>query len=78
MVSINIMQSGYWGHRAGSSGNTCSEEYRGQAAFSEPESRAVRSFVTPRRDKIKLYLTFHSWGQMFLYPWGYDSRVVAK
>ena len=25
-----------------------------------------------------MYLTIHSYGQMILYPWGYDSRAVAK
>ena len=25
-----------------------------------------------------MYLSFHSWGQMVLYPWGYDSTVRAK
>ena len=25
-----------------------------------------------------MYISFHSWGQMVLYPWGYDSRVRAK
>ena len=63
---------------SGSSSNTCSEEYRGQSAFSEPESRAVRNFIQGRRGSIKMYLTFHSYGQMFLYPWGYDSSVRAR
>ena len=80
---------------AGSSSNTCSEEYRGSSAFSEPEARAVRNFIQARRGQIRsdrgendeilrvlfiirLYLTFHSYGQMFLYPWGYDSNAVAR
>ena len=25
-----------------------------------------------RRYDITMYLTLHSYGQMFLYPWGYD------
>ena len=25
-----------------------------------------------RRKEIQMYLTLHSYGQMFLYPWGYD------
>ena len=63
---------------SGSSSNTCSEEYRGERAFSEPESRAVRDFITSRKSSMVMYLSFHSWGQMVLYPWGYDSTVRAK
>ena len=62
----------------GSSSNTCSEEFKGSGAFSEPESRAVRDFILPRKINIAMYISFHSWGQMVLYPWGYDSRVRAK
>ena len=54
------------------------ETYRGQRAFSEPETAAVRDFILQRSADIKLYLTFHSYGQMFLYPWGYDSKAVAR
>ena len=25
-----------------------------------------------------MYLTVHSFGQMILYPWGYDSKAVAR
>ena len=48
------------------------ETYRGRTAFSEPETAAVRDFILQRSADIQLYLTFHSYGQMFLYPWGYD------
>ena len=41
---------------AGSSGNTCSEEYRGSSAFSEPESRAVRNFIQGRRGQIRSHM----------------------
>ena len=48
------------------------ETYRGPQAFSEPETRAVRDFILNRKYEIQMYLTLHSYGQMFLYPWGYD------
>ena len=49
-----------------------SETYRGPQAFSEPETRAVRDFILSRKYELQMYLTLHSYGQMFLYPWGYD------
>ena len=51
--------------------------FRGARAFSEPESRAIRDFILARRRDIKMYLTLHSYGQMVLYPWGYDRSVTA-
>jgi len=64
-----------WGGK-GASHSPCSETYRGARAFSEPETRAVRDFIlhSSRRNKWELYLTFHSYGQMILYPWGYDRK----
>ena len=34
-------------------------------------------FIKRRRD-IFMYLTFHNFGRMILYPWGYDHRVDNK
>ena len=48
------------------------DRYRGTSAFSEPETSAVGSFILKRSEEIQLYLTFHSYGQMVLYPWAYD------
>ena len=76
-MDLNRNFSYKWGGR-GSSGQTCSEEYRGQRAFSEPETAALRKFLLARRGSVLMYLTFHSYGQMILYPWGYDAGIVAK
>ena len=76
-VDLNRNFSYKWGGR-GSSGQTCREEYRGQRAFSEPETAALRKFLLARRGSVLMYLTFHSYGQMILYPWGYDAGIVAK
>jgi len=52
----------------------CLDSYHGPAAFSEPESRAVRDFVMRNRNRLKGYLAFHSFGNKILYPWGHTSR----
>jgi len=75
-VDLNRNFSYKWGGKA-TSNNQCSENYRGPKPFSEPESRALRDFILARRRNIKMYLTFHNYGQMILYPWGYD-RVDAR
>ena len=64
-----------WGYKWGGKGasmNPCRDTYRGPYAFSEPETVAVRDFVLARCNNIALYLTFHSYGQMVLFPWAYE------
>nr|CAD7425759.1 unnamed protein product [Timema monikensis] len=73
-VDLNRNFAYKWGG-AGSSHQPCKEIYAGSSGFSEPETSAVSNFVLSKKDKIKAYVTFHSYGQYILYPWGYD-RVV--
>src|SRR4051812_23611940 len=51
------------------------ETYVGPRAFSEPEVRAVRNLVATRLfDGV---LTYHSYSQLILHPWGYTSGPIA-
>ncbi|CAG2163160.1 unnamed protein product, partial [Oppiella nova] len=52
------------------------ETYRGPKAFSEPETKAVSDFVLSKGTKVKAYLAVHSYGQYWLYPWGYTSALT--
>ncbi|KAL1501713.1 hypothetical protein ABEB36_006994 [Hypothenemus hampei] len=62
----------------GASQDSCTEIYAGPEAFSEPETQALRNwFLNNTELNIKLYLTFHSYGEMMLYPWGY-ARVLPE
>merc|ERR1719186_391362 len=70
-VDLNRNFGYKWGER-GSSDWNCSETYRGPKPFSEPESRALRDFIMERKDNMRMYLSFHSYGQMIMYPWGYE------
>ncbi|XP_018569082.1 carboxypeptidase B-like [Anoplophora glabripennis] len=63
-----------WGGQ-GSSKNPCAETYGGSGAFSEPETAAIQRFITGTPAKWGAYISFHSYGQYILYPWGYN-RVV--
>ncbi|PVZ08150.1 M14 family metallopeptidase [Actinomycetospora cinnamomea] len=48
--------------------------YVGPRAFSEPEVRAVRDLVA--REQVAGVLTYHSYSQLILYPWGYTPDPV--
>jgi carboxypeptidase T len=51
------------------------ETYVGPRAFSEPEVRAVRNLVAARLfDGV---LSYHSYSQLVLFPWGYTSEPIA-
>ena len=50
------------------------ETYVGPRAFSEPEVRAVRDLVARRLfDGV---LSYHSYSQLILFPWGYTSEPI--
>jgi carboxypeptidase T len=50
------------------------ETYVGPRAFSEPETRAVRDLVA--REMFRGVVTYHSYSQLILYPWGYTDKPV--
>jgi carboxypeptidase T len=50
------------------------ETYVGPRAFSEPEVRAVRDLIA--RELVGGVLTYHSYSQLILYPWGYTADPV--
>lgn len=71
-----------WGCCGGSSGSKSALTYRGPAAFSAPETRAMRDFIDSRvvggRQQIRTAITFHSAGEQVLWPYGYTATDVPK
>ncbi|KAF5296418.1 hypothetical protein FQR65_LT01405 [Abscondita terminalis] len=67
----------YWGGK-GSSRYPCHEIYAGSGPFSEPETKAIQNYitVTEARALWKGYLSFHSYGQYILFPWGYAEMYT--
>lgn len=51
----------------GSSNDKCNEEYRGEKAFSEPETQAIKT-VIERYDRIVSAMNFHAYGDLWIYP----------
>ncbi|MGH8910029.1 MAG: M14 family metallopeptidase [Egibacteraceae bacterium] len=65
-----------WGTlNVNTSSHTPSDDtYVGPRAFSEPETRAVRNLVT--RQLFDGVITYHSYSQLILYPWGFTTQQV--
>lgn len=61
----------------GGSSDPCSPSFSGPYSFSEPESQNLRQLLLDNKDAIKGYLSFHSYGQYMLYPWGFreDAEI---
>ncbi len=51
------------------------DTYFGPRAFSEPETRAVRNLVA--RQLFGGVLTYHSYSQLILYPWGHTTNEIT-
>lgn len=74
-VDLNRNFGYKWGDDNGSSGTFFSALYRGTEAFSEPESQAIRDLTLAHEFKISL--SFHSYSQLWLYPWGYAVQTIT-
>ena len=75
-VDLNRNWSYNWAwDNLGSSGTPGLETYRGPAPFSEPESTALRDFMTQRN--ILSALHYHTFGNVLVHPFGYDHNTYA-
>lgn len=71
-----------WGCCGGSSGSTSSDTYRGPSAFSATETQRVRDFINSRvvggKQQIKTSITFHTYSELVLWPYGYTYTDVPS
>ena len=73
-----------YGYRFGCCGGSSSDPasiiYRGRSPWSAPETRAVRDFVLSRIvggiQQIRAHITFHTNGELILWPYGYTKTDV--
>ncbi|KAI8999208.1 hypothetical protein BC832DRAFT_228024 [Gaertneriomyces semiglobifer] len=70
-VDLNRNFDEHWGV-AGTSSSPCQENYRGTAAFSEPETQAIKNFVLSLPNRAG-GIDIHSYGQLVLRPWGWTA-----
>ncbi|RKX68012.1 hypothetical protein DRP43_06135, partial [candidate division TA06 bacterium] len=65
-----------WGYdNYGSSGTPSSETYRGPTAGSEPITQNMMNFINANTN-INIIMSYHSHGNLFLYPWGYENILT--
>ena len=71
-----------WGCCGGGSDKPAHRNYRGWAPWVAPEAAAYRDFVNSRvvggRQQIRSSLTFHSAGEMVLWPYAYTRAALPK
>ena len=70
-VDLNRNYGGPQWSQVGSSGSPESDTFHGAAGFSEPETAAMRDLM--RKIKPTYLLTFHSYSNIVLWPWGYTD-----
>lgn len=75
-VDLNRNYGYQWG-TGGSSSSPRSETYMGPRPFSEPETIAVRDYLTARRN-ITTVLSFHTFSELILYPWGHKDGPIEN
>jgi hypothetical protein len=74
-VDLNRNYGYKWGYDdTGSSIDPVSETYRGTKGFSEPETSAIKHFC--EANQFKVALNFHTYGNLFIYPWGYSDALA--
>jgi carboxypeptidase T len=54
-----------------------SDTYAGEYPFSEPETRAVQSFLN-NHTNIRIFISYHSYGEYILYPWGCTKKPIEN
>ncbi len=75
-VDLNRNYGYGWG-TGGSSKNPNDDTYMGTSAFSEPETQAIRDYVQAH-ENISTLLSFHTFSQLILYPWGGKAQSIAN
>lgn len=62
-------------HSTPTSPASCPATNVGPRAFCEPETRAVRDLIG--RELFRGVVTYHSYSQLILWPWGHTRRPIA-
>ncbi|KAB7507469.1 Carboxypeptidase B, partial [Armadillidium nasatum] len=76
-VDINRNWRFHWNNSAPEKdSNPCSDNYSGEEPFSEKEVRNAKEKMIASIWNLKAYLSYHSYAQLFLFPWGYTADVI--
>ncbi|KFB50554.1 AGAP006210-PA-like protein [Anopheles sinensis] len=66
---------GYLWNTVGGSSDPCSDSFVGTAAFSAPETAALRDLIQANSANLVLYLSIQSADQMVLYPFSHSAMT---
>ncbi|MBS3819268.1 zinc carboxypeptidase [bacterium] len=76
-VDLNRNYDYKWGFdNKGSSPQSSSNVYRGNSPFSEPETQSIRDLFSIKN--FQALISYHSYSQIILYPWGYTTQPSPK
>ena len=78
-VGVDLNRNfGYeWGFdNQGSSTNENSETYRGESAFSEPETQALKYLC--EQNNFEIALNYHTFGNLLIHPWGFSDMPTDE
>uniref|UniRef100_A0A8C5MDQ6 Carboxypeptidase A3 n=1 Tax=Leptobrachium leishanense TaxID=445787 RepID=A0A8C5MDQ6_9ANUR len=56
----------------------CMQAYAGTGPESEVETQAFSTYIRKNLDSIKAHISFHSYGQMLLYPYGHAEENIPN
>ena len=75
-VDLNRNCDFLWSSGIGTSADSCSDVYKGPAAFSEPEARNVR-WLIDQFPSATCMIDIHSYSELVLFPWGDDDNQTT-
>lgn len=67
----------HW-REVGASSSQCSDTYAGSKAFSEIETQTLSDYIASLKGKISIYLSYHSFSQLLLFPHGHTKTHVPN
>ncbi|KAJ3255172.1 Carboxypeptidase A4 [Boothiomyces macroporosus] len=75
-IDLNRNYNFKWDTPGGASLDSMNETYRGPYPNAAPETKALSEYLAKVQNKVS-YIDIHSYGQAFLYPWGYTCTVSS-
>ncbi|XP_055598837.1 zinc carboxypeptidase-like [Uranotaenia lowii] len=76
-VDMNRNFPGHW-MEGGASVNPCSDLFAGPSAGSEIETQNVMALLRKYKSQIDFYMSFHSYGQYMLLPYGHQDAEHSE
>ncbi|KAI6199698.1 Peptidase-M14 domain-containing protein [Aphelenchoides besseyi] len=76
-VDMNRNFPFHW-RETGTSSTPCTEIFGGYAPLSEPEAAALANFMRRNKQKLRAYISVHSYQNSILVPFGYQTNTHPK